>query len=57
MPPAEKMSRVKRAHIRLRNEHPLFYPVYVQDRKNHSGLGTPKWESKSRVDIYCGHSY
>ena len=54
--PVEKMSRVKRSHFGLRNEHPLFCPVYTFDRKNHSGLGTPKWEPESKVGIYCGHS-
>ena len=56
MSPLEKMSRVKRSYFRLRNEHPLFCPVYVLHRANHSGSGTPKWQPKSAVGIYCGHS-
>lgn len=51
----EKMSRIERSHVRMINEHPLFFPVYVLDRKNHSGKGTSKWEPKSRLGIYCGH--
>ena len=54
--PVEKMSRIKSSHIRMRNEHPLFCPAYVLDRNNHSGSGTPKWEPKIRLGIYCGHS-
>ena len=54
--PIEKMSSVERSYIRLKNEHPLFCTVYVLDRKNRSGLDTPKWEPKSTVGIYCGHS-
>ena len=40
----------------MRNEHPLFCPVCFLDRKNHSGLGNPKWDPKRRLGIYCGHS-
>ena len=54
--PVEKMSRMTRSHVRLRNEHPLFCPVYVLDKKNHNSYGTPKWEPRSRLGIYCGHS-
>ena len=40
----------------LGNEYPLFYPVYTLHRKNHSSSGSPRWEPKSAVGIYCGHS-
>ena len=50
------MQVTRKIFIILRNEHSLFCPVYVLDRKNHSGRGTPKWHPKSQVGIYCDHS-
>ena len=37
--------------------HTLFCPVYVLDSKLQSGgIGPPKWEPRSRIGIYLGHS-
>jgi hypothetical protein len=53
--PEEKFSRLQHKP-RIRNEHPLFCPVYVLDEKL-QGTGTlPKWEPRSRVGVYLGMS-
>jgi hypothetical protein len=38
--------------------HTLFCPVYVLDSRLHSagGIGPPKWEPRSRIGVYLGHS-
>jgi len=38
--------------------HTLFCPVYVLDSRLHSagGPGPPKWEPRSRIGVYLGHS-
>ena len=44
--------------IPVKNFHNLFWPVYVLDRRAQSagGLGPPKWEPRSRIGVYLGHS-
>ena len=38
--------------------HTLFCPVYVLDSRLHSadGAGPTKWEPRSRIGVYLGHS-
>ena len=41
----------------LKEYHPFGCPVFVLDTRLHSGqIGPPKWEPRSRVGIYLGHS-
>lgn len=44
--------------ISVGNYHTLFCPVYVLDSRLHSAgsIGPPKWEPRSRIGIYLGHS-
>ena len=54
--PAMKVSGI-RTKVELRNEHPLFCPVYTLDKKLQSGMGNiPKWNPRSDAGIYLGHS-
>ncbi len=54
--PLEIMSGVK-MKAELKNEHPLFCPVFVLDRnlQNHIG-GLPKWNPRANAGVYLGHS-
>ena len=36
--------------------HTLFCPVYVLDAKSQGPIGPPKWEPRSRIGVYLGHS-
>ena len=54
--PAMKLSGV-RTKVELRNEHPLFCPVFTLDKDLQSGMGAiPKWNPRSNAGIYLGHS-
>ena len=54
--PEEKMSGVKVKQL-LKNEHPLFCPVFVLDRRLQGGkAGLPKWNPRSSAGVYLGHS-
>jgi hypothetical protein len=35
--------------------HPLFYPVYVLDRRIQEGTSPPKWTKRTTQKIYVGH--
>ena len=40
-----------------KEEHTLFCPVYCLDAKLQGGIGgIPKWEPRSRLGIFVGHS-
>ena len=42
--------------LSLSAHHTWGCPVFILADQNHSGLGTPKWEPRSRCGIYLGHS-
>ena len=44
--------------IPVKSFHTLFCPVYVLDARLQSagGAGPPKWEPRSRIGVYLGHS-
>ena len=44
--------------IPVKSFHTLFCPVYVLDARlqNAGGAGPPKWEPRSRIGVYLGHS-
>ena len=45
------------AEIHCEDFHTWGCPVYVLDAHNQSGFtGTPKWEPRSQVGVYLGHS-
>ena len=40
----------------IKNEHPLFCPVYTLDQRLQSGIGMiPKWDPRSTAGVYLGH--
>jgi len=54
--PEMKLARVQTSP-ELRNEHPLFCPVFTLDKSLQSGTGMlPKWNPRSNVGVYLGHS-
>ena len=56
--PESKLYNVKDSDIPVKSFHTLFCPVYVLDSRLHSaaGPGPPKWEPRSRIGVYLGHS-
>ena len=56
MSPEEKLTGV-RANLHVRDEHPLFCPVFVLDKKLQGSLGgIPKWNPRANAGVYLGHS-
>ena len=56
MSPFEKFLGIKTVQS-IKNEHPLFCPVYVLDNRLQGSLGgLLKWEPRSCIAIYVGHS-
>ena len=56
--PESKMYGVPAGEIPVKNYHTLFCPVYALDARLQSagGAGPPKWEPRSRIGVYLGHS-
>ena len=54
--PEMKLAGVKTTP-EIRNEHPLFCPVFTLHKGLQSGHGTiPKWNPRSNAGVYLGHS-
>ena len=56
--PESMMYGVDLYSIPIKNFHTLFCPIYVLDHRLQSagGPGPPKWEPRSRMGVYLGHS-
>jgi len=56
--PESIMYGVNLETIPMKNFHTLFCPVYVLDHRLQSAgrPGPPKWEPRSRIGVYLGHS-
>ena len=58
--PEPRMAGVslQRNDIQVSNYHTLFCPVYVLDSRLQTagGAGPPKWQPRSRIGVYLGHS-
>ena len=55
--PESILHGVKIEEIPVKSFHTLFCPVYVLDSRLHSAGGiAPKWEPRSRIGVYLGHS-
>jgi hypothetical protein len=58
--PESRMTGVslQRHNIQVSNYHTLFCPVYVLDSRLQTagGAGPPKWQPRSRIGVYLGHS-
>ena len=53
----EKWFNIKNVPPNVRDYHVFGCPVYILDSKRQSGtLGPPKWEPRSRIGVYLGHS-
>jgi hypothetical protein len=54
---AEELFSGTERQVELTDLHPFGCPVYVLDSKLQSGNGSiPRWEPRSRVGVYLGHS-
>ena len=54
--PEMKMAGIK-TNCDIKNEHPLFCPVFVLNRKLQGGIGgIPKWDPRSNAGVYLGNS-
>ena len=56
--PTSKLYDVPVENVPVKTYHTLFCPVYVLDARAQSagGPGPPKWEPRSRIGVYLGHS-
>ena len=56
--PESRLHGVEIEELPVKNFHTLFCPVYVLDHRLHDAgsLGPPKWDPRSRVGVYLGHS-
>ena len=56
--PNAALHGIAQTDIPVKTFHTLFCPVYVLDARAQSagGPGTPKWEPRSRIGVYLGHS-
>ena len=58
MIPEMKISSVAGSSIKLKNYHTFDCPVYILDARlqNSGKAGAPKWDQRSCLGIYLGHS-
>eukprot|EP00956_Cyclotella_meneghiniana_P008197 scaffold10910_cov44-Cyclotella_meneghiniana.AAC.1 len=56
--PESKLYGICGESIPVGSYHTLFCPVYVLDARaqNEEAMGPPKWEPRSRIGVYLGHS-
>ena len=56
--PESKLYSLDKNTIPVGSYHTLFCPIYVLDSRSQSAgaIGPPKWEPRSRIGIYLGHS-
>ena len=55
--PDMKFSNTKAVNVQLNHYHTFGFPVYILDsRLQTNPKGYPKWEPRSRLSIYVGHS-
>lgn len=58
--PESRMAGVslQKQYVRVSHYHTLFCPVYVLDSRLQTagGAGPPKWQPRSRIGVYLGHS-
>ncbi len=55
--PASKFYQTPQVPINVDDYHVFGCPVYVLDSRLQSGtIGPPKWEPRSRIGVYLGHS-
>ena len=55
--PDMRFSSTKAVNVQLKHYHTFGCPVYILDSRLQSNpKGVPKWEPRSRLGIYVGHS-
>ena len=56
--PEMKFSQAITSSVKLKNYHTFGCPVYILDSRlqNAGGAGPPKWDPRSRLGMYLGHS-
>ena len=55
--PDMRFSNVKAVNVQLKHYHTFGCPIYILDSRLQSNpKGVPKWEPRSRLGIYVGHS-
>ena len=56
--PEMKFSQAIASSVKLKNYHTFGCPVYILDSRlqDAGGAGPPKWDPRSRLGIYLGHS-
>jgi hypothetical protein len=56
--PESKFYGVKIENIPVKTFHTMCCPCYVLDRRLHNAgsIGPPKWETRSNIRVYLGHS-
>ena len=56
--PESRLHGIELDDIPVKIFHTLFCPIYVLDSRlqNAGGAGPPKWEPRSRIGVYLGHS-
>jgi hypothetical protein len=45
----------ERSKLDQNDMHPLFFPVYVLDRRMQEGTSSPKWTKRTTQKVYVGH--
>ena len=53
--PLERFARTRQT-LDIKQEHPLFCPVYALDSNLQGGSKLPRWEPRSRAGVYLGRS-
>ncbi len=56
--PESKFYGVNIENILVKTFHTMFCPCYVLDSRLHNvgSIGLPKWEPRSNISVYLGHS-
>jgi hypothetical protein len=47
----------ERSKLRQSDMNPLFFPVYVPDRRMQEGTSPPKWTKRTTQKVYVGHPH
>ena len=56
--PESKFHGINIDNIPVKSYHTMFCPCYVLDSRLHNAgsIGPPKWEPRSKICVYLGHS-
>ncbi len=56
--PESKFYGINIENIPVKSYHTMFCPCYILDSRQHNAgsIGPPKWEPRSKIRVYLGHS-